>query len=283
MKRTDVSGSGYTKIYGRKLLTSSIWREDTETKIIWITLLAMANEDGIVDCWIPGVSAMSGIDMNKTEEVLTRLTEPDKYSRTTANEGRRIEYTDVNGTNCIRILNHELYRGFQSKKQAKDAERQRKRRERDKRDMSQVSRDVTVTSRDIALNTNTNTNTNLCLTTNVVKQINPQIKSDVQKVFNAWKSAFRPASRLTDSRKAVIQTRLKSFSADDLVLAIEHLAHDPWRHEQASRNELTAVLRNDDKVEGLINDAKNNSKTQSRKQKIPGFRDAADYEHLHEQ
>ena len=39
---------GYTKLFN-SILASTIWRADDKTRIVWITLLAMADKHGIVE------------------------------------------------------------------------------------------------------------------------------------------------------------------------------------------------------------------------------------------
>ena len=46
--------TGYTKLFG-SIVDSTIWRESKETKIVWITMLAKANKEGIVEASLPGL------------------------------------------------------------------------------------------------------------------------------------------------------------------------------------------------------------------------------------
>ena len=96
---------GYTKLFG-SLLASTIWREDDKVRIVWITLLAMADKRGIAEGSIPGIADLARVSIEDCERALARLQQPDRFSRSTENEGRRIAPTDGG----FQILNHAKYR-----------------------------------------------------------------------------------------------------------------------------------------------------------------------------
>ena len=122
------SGYSYTKLFS-SLTTSTIWRDrDYATKIVWITLLAMADKRGRVWASVPGLADAANVSLAETERALDKFKSPDKYSRTEDFEGRRIE--DIRGG--WRLLNYEYYRSLQDEderrmyKAAKQAEYRRK-------------------------------------------------------------------------------------------------------------------------------------------------------------
>lgn len=96
---------GYTKLFS-SIVTSTIWRADKETKIVWITMLATANALGQVDGSIPGLAAISNVTIPECEHALQNLLSPDAYSRTKQHDGRRI--VEIDGG--WQILNYEKYR-----------------------------------------------------------------------------------------------------------------------------------------------------------------------------
>ena len=97
--------AGYTKLFST-IVTSSIWREDNTTRIVWITMLALSDATGHVDASIPGLAAAANVEVDECERSIAKLLAPDKYSRTPEFEGRRIE-PEPGGW---RILNHAKYR-----------------------------------------------------------------------------------------------------------------------------------------------------------------------------
>lgn len=97
--------AGFTKLF-QSLLTSSIWQEDDKTRLLWITMLAAADADGLVEGTVPGLANLANISVDDCEQAIAKLEAPDRYSRTPDNEGRRIERADGGW----RILNYDAYR-----------------------------------------------------------------------------------------------------------------------------------------------------------------------------
>lgn len=111
----------YTKLFN-SIITSSIWGESDTTRIVWITLLALADKNGEVQASIPGLARIACVSLADCETAVTAFLSPDPYSRTADDEGRRIEKID--GGWCL--LNHNKYRQMASKEDAvtQNAERQ---------------------------------------------------------------------------------------------------------------------------------------------------------------
>lgn len=97
--------NGYTKLFG-SIIASTIWREDDKTRIVWITMLAMANKDGNVEASVPGLADMARVKIKECEAALMKLMSPDEYSRSREFDGKRIEEIDGGW----HLLNHGKYR-----------------------------------------------------------------------------------------------------------------------------------------------------------------------------
>ncbi len=97
--------AGYTKLFN-SILASTIWRADDKTRIVWITLLAMADKNGMAEGSIPGLADMARVSIEDCERALIELESPDKYSRSKENEGKRIRTVDGGWF----LLNHPKYR-----------------------------------------------------------------------------------------------------------------------------------------------------------------------------
>lgn len=104
-----MSMPGYTKLFN-SILASTIWREDDKTRIVWITLLAMSDKNGVAECSLPGLADLARVSIEDCKKAIGNLSSPDEYSRTTDNEGRRIEKVDGGWA----ILNHAKYRSKMS-------------------------------------------------------------------------------------------------------------------------------------------------------------------------
>jgi len=146
---------GFTKLFG-SLIHSTIWREADHVRLVWITMLAIVNRDGMVEASLPGLADAARVTVEQCEDALEKLRSPDKYSRSKAHDGRRVK--DVDGG--WELLNYAAYRERMSAadQREKGALRARRFRENDREFQSTVTgaalRGVTVTlsheSNDIA-------------------------------------------------------------------------------------------------------------------------------------
>jgi hypothetical protein len=101
---------GYAKLFG-SILDSTIWGEDSDTRIVWITMMAMAGPTGYVGATIPGIARRAGVTVEKCDEAITKFLGPDKYSRTPDLEGRRLVRTNGGFT----LVNYVKYRNMLAK------------------------------------------------------------------------------------------------------------------------------------------------------------------------
>lgn len=111
--------NGYTKLFG-SIVASTIWREPNPTRIVWITMLALANRFGVVEASMPGLADLAKVSIPECQEALLKLSSPDEYSRTKEHEGRRIK--EVEGG--WQILNYGKYRDKLSAEERKEYKRQ---------------------------------------------------------------------------------------------------------------------------------------------------------------
>jgi hypothetical protein len=117
--------AGYTKLFS-SLIHSTIWREADHIRIVWITMLAMADRDGVVEASVPGLADASRVTLGQCREALASLSSPDPDSRTPDFEGRRIEQVDGGWV----LLNHAKYREQLSREQKRAATAARVRKHR---------------------------------------------------------------------------------------------------------------------------------------------------------
>lgn len=85
--------AGFTKLFSG-LVHSTVWREEMHVKVVWITMLALADRNGHVLASMPGLADASRVSLDQCEEALRKLSAPDKHSRTKEHEGRRIQEVD---------------------------------------------------------------------------------------------------------------------------------------------------------------------------------------------
>jgi hypothetical protein len=117
----------YTKLFN-SIVTSTIWTEDDKTRIVWITMLALADKNGEVHASIPGLARVAGVALDDCQKAIQTLASPDPYSRTPDNEGRRICPIDGGWE----LMNHAKYRLMASKEDSKAASAARVKRHRER-------------------------------------------------------------------------------------------------------------------------------------------------------
>lgn len=115
--------SGYVKMF-QSMLHSTIWKEPDHVRLVWITMLLLADRDGLVEASIPGLADAAKVNLEQCQDALRRLSGPDEYSRTPDNQGRRVEAVDGGWE----ILNWEAYR--ERKSEAHEREQAAKRMQR---------------------------------------------------------------------------------------------------------------------------------------------------------
>ena len=132
--------NNYTKLFSH-IITSSIWDEDDQTRILWITLLALSDKYGEVMASVPGLANVSRLPIESVKRGIGKLSSPDEHSRTPDEEGRRIVKIDGGWE----IINYELHRRMASldERREKSAERMRRYRKRRKEEGSPVTQSVT--------------------------------------------------------------------------------------------------------------------------------------------
>lgn len=97
--------SGFTKLVP-EIIQSSIWNEPSDIRIVWITLLAIKDQDGYVRGDSRTIARLANVPLDVAVKALETFQAPDPLSHTADNEGRRI--AQISGGWIV--LNHELYR-----------------------------------------------------------------------------------------------------------------------------------------------------------------------------
>lgn len=120
--------AGYTKLFST-IVHSTVWREEKHIKVVWITMLALANRNGIVEASIPGLADASRVTLQECEEALAKLSAPDSYSRTKEHQGRRI--SECSGG--WQIINYLKYRELLNKDEERIKTRDRVAKHREKK------------------------------------------------------------------------------------------------------------------------------------------------------
>ena len=107
--------AGYTPLFS-DLVTSSVWSEDSDTRVVWITLLAIADSKGQVFASLPGLARLANVSIEACTNAMEKFSQPDKYSRDLrrGRDGRRIETIEGGWL----LINFNYYRQKGQKKTA---------------------------------------------------------------------------------------------------------------------------------------------------------------------
>lgn len=259
----------YSKLYST-ITGSSIWDESKETKILWITMLAQKDMNGLVELGIGGLAAASRLTRTETREALAVLTAPDPESASPEYEGRRVKKLS-NGEWLI--LNHDKYESLMKThdRNQRNKERMRAVREKAKEDSKNSPPMITGSSEDcaqsvfdgvppcsavapIAITITTTTTTKKTVDT-------PQVRtnSEVGKLFEFWKSECgHPKSKLDTKRGRVIANALKSYDAKTLAQAIRGCARNPHNNGStggSKYDDVTLIFRDAAHIERFADEA----------------------------
>jgi Ni,Fe-hydrogenase I small subunit len=121
--------AGWTPLFSRLVISSSVWQESKEVKILWVTMLALVGRDSVVEASVPALANLAGLTVHETEAALGVLLSPDEYSHSKEMEGRRIVVVDGGW----RLINHGKYREMASREGRKQQLREAQVRYRMKR------------------------------------------------------------------------------------------------------------------------------------------------------
>lgn len=113
-----MQSKSFTKLFA-SITDSSIWSEDNATRIVWITMLAMADASGYVGASILGLAARARVSVPEAEAALKKFLAPDPYSRTRDYDGRRIMLADGGWT----LINYKRHRDIARDESIKESKR----------------------------------------------------------------------------------------------------------------------------------------------------------------
>ena len=89
------------------MLDSSVWvGTGLEVKVLWMTMLLMADKDGKVEAALPGLAHRATLSLDQTIRALEVLTSPDPHSKSLEAEGRRAVKVDGGW----QVVNYAKYR-----------------------------------------------------------------------------------------------------------------------------------------------------------------------------
>lgn len=115
----------FTKLFS-SITESSVWFTPAPTRLVWITMLAMADRHGRVYGSIPGLAHRARVTVDECREAIECFKSPDPDSRTKDFEGRRIFELD-GGWELINYAKHRAIQNDESIRASKRNYMQRQR------------------------------------------------------------------------------------------------------------------------------------------------------------
>lgn len=112
---------------------------DWKTLVTFQQLLVLSDQYGVVDMFPPAIASITGIPIEIIEHGIARLEQPDKYSRTPDEEGRRIVRLDAHRDWGWRIVNFAYYRQLQRHEERREYMKDYMKKRRAKASVNSVS------------------------------------------------------------------------------------------------------------------------------------------------
>lgn len=147
-------------------------------------LIVLASPDGVVDMTPQAISARTSIPLDIILEGLKVLSEPDPYTRTPGEEGRRIVLMDSHRPWGWRLVNHGKYMRLRNMEQKREADRARMAEKR------LQTNDVAIESQDVANVAHSDSDSDI----KIEARRGTRLPSDWEpsELLKAWASKERP-------------------------------------------------------------------------------------------
>jgi hypothetical protein len=270
----------FVKLFGT-ILQSSIWEQDSDTRVVWITLLALADPDGFVKASLGGLARAAAVSRDACQRAVDCLEAPEIESGTQDYAGRRIERVEGGW----QLLNYKKYREIRTPDQLRNARRQARFREahRGENVTLLVTPVTTITSPSasssgeagsseeedqaekkpsVALTVINEQEAAVVAATEQRLTKEAALRVAAEVVFRYWRDrmGFDPARTvLTAKREQRIIARLKENHGDvsELLYCVDGALKDDWTMGRDARstkpyNGTQTIFRDREKVEELV-------------------------------
>ncbi|HEV2709110.1 MAG TPA: hypothetical protein VGU67_02755 [Edaphobacter sp.] len=209
----------YNKLFA-KILDSSIWLEDHATVRVWITFMAVMDEDGFCPFSSPtNLAKRAGVTLSETKAALDKLEGPDEFSSDPTNDGRRVERTDGGWI----VLNAEKYRSQVTREEIRRQNKERQQRYRDKKKTVTQERD------DVTLNRNESSESNADMgkrNGSVTQSVSEAVsRAEANQEQTHTPSAHKEAKKFAQSVRGMLSDLTDDSLGD---LALEIACRHPW-------------------------------------------------------
>lgn len=173
-------------------------------------MIVLASPDGVVDMTPQAIAARTSIPLNIITKGLKVLSEPDPYTRTPGEDGRRLVLMDDHRPWGWRLVNHGKYMRLRSAEQKRTADRERIAEKRKK------NKDVAIVSHPVANVAHSDTDTD-------VKQDEPG-GSLVDSIWGPGLQVLLTAKVREDHARSFLGAILATWEASDVMDALQAAA-----------------------------------------------------------
>jgi hypothetical protein len=119
----------YNKLFA-KIVDSTVWLQPTPTRIVWVTFLAVMDEDGFVAlASVPNVARRAAVSLEEAAQAVACLEGPDPDSSDPDHDGRRVERVPGGWM----VLNAAKYSEIVTRTVARERTKERVRKHRDRK------------------------------------------------------------------------------------------------------------------------------------------------------
>jgi hypothetical protein len=238
----------FTKLFS-SITASTIWAARDQTRILWITMLAMADQHGRVWASIPGLANIARISLEDCEKALEELQAPDKYSRTKDHDGRRIEPIDGGW----RLLNHAKYRAIRDEESIKESKRRyiNARREKERSTVEGVEQCRTTVDRSRA---NTEAEAEAEITPPNPRKRGQGSPEGFERFWQAWPAGIRKVAKAQCLRRWQA-AGCEAFTDRVLASVRDHKASADWMKDGGAFIPAPLVWLNQSRWEAVLEPA----------------------------
>jgi hypothetical protein len=209
------------------IIRSSIWFEPAGTVKLWITFLALKDENGFVATSRQGLKQAANITQEEFDKGLNTLESPDPDSRTPDNEGRRVAKIEGGWV----VLNHEKYRDSEQSQRVKTKERVKRFREKQRVTQSVTLHNVTKPLPSVSVSVSVSDSVSV-KKEECEKETKPKPEKTWRNDFETYKAECLVGYWQCKDDKEWIATQEKYDSKMDVMLSLEKSFETYWGTEE---------------------------------------------------
>lgn len=221
----------YNKLF-TQILDSSIWLAPDPHRLVWITLIAAMDQNGMARfACAANLAARARVSLEDTEAAIVAFESPDPYEPSQEYEGRRIERVPGGWF----VLNAEKYRGMVTRAVATEQSRVRMQKHREKlRNVTQPLQDVTPSVSVSVSVSKAESESKIGAPRRAVK-VDPEGFAAIQKAYPRRGGG----QRWDDAKKGYARSLAAGTSPGDILGGVERYAH----HIRADGKEGTPYVQ----------------------------------------